>query len=116
MTHIATLEPEDGRIIVLFPDLPGCGTVGDTLDEALVLAAEALGGHVESLREIGGAIPVPRSLPSIRAEVDDLEKHVFECSLVLSDFKGNGFIARLGNRAKTNRQSTPSDPRTVQIL
>jgi len=71
MTYIATLKPEGGRITVLFPDLPGCGTVGDTLDDALVLAAEALGGHVESLREIGGMIPVPRSLASVRAGIDD---------------------------------------------
>lgn len=73
MTYIAMLKPEAGRITVLFPDLPGCGTVGDTLDEALVLAAEALGGHVESLREIGGIIPEPRPLSGIRAEVDDVD-------------------------------------------
>jgi predicted RNase H-like HicB family nuclease len=73
MTYIATLKPEDGRITVLFPDFPGCGTVGNTLDEVLALAAEALGGHVESLRDIGEAIPEPRSLSSIRAEIKDLD-------------------------------------------
>ena len=71
MTYIATLIPEHGRVTVLFPDLPGCGTVGDTLDDALTLATEALGGHVEALREIGGVIPEPRSLARIRAEIDD---------------------------------------------
>jgi len=82
MTYIATLKPENGRITVLFPDLPGCGTVGDTLDEALVLAAEALGGHVESLREIGGTIPVPRSLSDIRAEIDNLDTTLVAVPLI----------------------------------
>ncbi len=71
MAYIAILKPENGRVTVLFPDLPGCGTVGDTLDEALLLASEALGGHVECLREVGGTVPDPRPLSQVRAETVD---------------------------------------------
>ena len=43
------------------PDLPGCIAVGETRDEALRLIREAIGFHIESLREAGEAIPRPSS-------------------------------------------------------
>ena len=44
---------------VEFPDVPGCFTFGDTIEEALRYAAEALAGHLEVLRDIGQALPEP---------------------------------------------------------
>ena len=43
MTHyIAIVEEEEGKAIgVWFPDLPGCISAGDTLDEVMLNAAEA---------------------------------------------------------------------------
>lgn len=43
----AIFEPEDVGYSVLFPDLPGCGTQGDTLAEALSMAQEAIGLYLE---------------------------------------------------------------------
>jgi hypothetical protein len=45
MTHyIAVVEEGEGKAIgVWFPDLPGCDSAGDTLDEAMQNAAEAVG-------------------------------------------------------------------------
>lgn len=42
---------------VVVPDLPGCFSAGDTFDEALVNAREAIEGHLESLADHGEAIP-----------------------------------------------------------
>lgn len=42
---------------VSFPDLPGCVTEGDTLEEALSMAKEALGLHLYAMEEDGDNIP-----------------------------------------------------------
>jgi predicted RNase H-like HicB family nuclease len=44
---------------VVFPDLPGCTSDGATVQEAAVMAAEALALHVEGMREEGEPIPEP---------------------------------------------------------
>ncbi len=52
------LVPEDeGGFSVFVPALPGCYTQGDTRDEALSMAKEAITLHLESLREHGEPIP-----------------------------------------------------------
>lgn len=43
------------------PDLPGCGVVAETREEALRLVREAIELHLESLRQEGGAVPEPTS-------------------------------------------------------
>ena len=42
---------------VMVPDLPGCFSAGDTLEEAFANAVEAIDGHVEVVIADGGAIP-----------------------------------------------------------
>ncbi|PNM27226.1 type II toxin-antitoxin system HicB family antitoxin [Yersinia enterocolitica] len=42
---------------VTVPDLPGCFSAGDTMDEAILNAKEAITGHIELLVEMGGDIP-----------------------------------------------------------
>ena len=63
MTHtIAIVEEEDGRAFgVWFPDLPGFISAGDTLDEAMLNAAEALELWAEAMIENGQKIPTARS-------------------------------------------------------
>ena len=39
----------DGDYGVTVPDLPGCFTAGDTVDDAIVQAAEAIECHIEGL-------------------------------------------------------------------
>jgi predicted RNase H-like HicB family nuclease len=50
--------PEDGYGVV-FPDLPGCVTVGETVQDAAVMAAEAAQLHIDGMIEDGEAIPKP---------------------------------------------------------
>ncbi len=49
-------EPEGGYT-VLVPSLPGCVTYGDTIDEAIRMAKEAIQLYLESLQAHGEAIP-----------------------------------------------------------
>jgi predicted RNase H-like HicB family nuclease len=53
-----------------FPDLPGCGTTGRTLEELRRNAREAVGAHIGALRATGQ--PVPR--PSVA--VEEISVHV----------------------------------------
>jgi predicted RNase H-like HicB family nuclease len=51
-------ETEDGYGVV-FPDLPGCISSGDTVEAAYEHAFEALALHVEGMTEEGLALPDP---------------------------------------------------------
>lgn len=60
-------EPDpDGGYHAYAPELPGLHTEGDTLEEALSNAAEALGLYIEGLRDEGRSMDmgvVRRTLP-----------------------------------------------------
>lgn len=56
----AVFEPGDTKgYVITFPDLPGCITEGDTLENALVMAKEALELHLYGMEEDGDPIPQP---------------------------------------------------------
>ena len=55
----AVFVPNDGKVSVFFPDLPGCLPWGDTLEEAFACAIEALELHLGGLAEDGDLIPAP---------------------------------------------------------
>jgi predicted RNase H-like HicB family nuclease len=52
---------------VAVPDLPGCFSAGDTLDEAVAAAEEAAAAWIDTALDSGDPIPRPSSLESIRA-------------------------------------------------
>jgi predicted RNase H-like HicB family nuclease len=71
MTHYVAIVEDGGKdhaTGIWFPDLPGCFSGGDTLDEALHNAPEAIQLYIESMLEDGKAIPVPRSAREIKAD------------------------------------------------
>jgi predicted RNase H-like HicB family nuclease len=55
---VILLPLETGGYQVYFPDYPGCITVGDTIDEALKYAKEAMKLYLEAEAARGGD-PVP---------------------------------------------------------
>ncbi len=68
-SYIALLRKDpDSDFGVDFPDFPGCVTAGSTLDEARVMAAEALGGHIACLVESGHDIPESSTLDAVMAD------------------------------------------------
>jgi predicted RNase H-like HicB family nuclease len=58
------IEKGDRNYSAYVPDLPGCVSVGDTLEEAKAEIREAIGFHLAGMREDG--LPIPK--PSSRAE------------------------------------------------
>ena len=49
---------EDGSITAWVPALPGCVSQGESPEEALRNITEAIEGYLESLRDLGKALPV----------------------------------------------------------
>jgi predicted RNase H-like HicB family nuclease len=66
---LLTTEPEEGGYSVTVPTLPGLVTQGETLDEALANAREAIAFHLECLESEGQEIPT-EDRPPILAAVD----------------------------------------------
>lgn len=62
---------EDGTYGVVFPDVEGCSSGGDTLEEAVKNAEEALAQHLDVMNENGLAMPAPSELAQIAAEKPD---------------------------------------------
>ncbi|REA58858.1 type II toxin-antitoxin system HicB family antitoxin [Dyadobacter luteus] len=57
-TYKLRLLPEsDGGYTVFVPALPGCITYGETIDEAIEMAKEAISLYVEDLTDRGEPIP-----------------------------------------------------------
>ena len=68
-SYIALINKDVGSDYgVSFPDLPGCVTAGEDLDEARAFAEEALALHLAGLAEDGEAVPEPSSLEAVMAE------------------------------------------------
>lgn len=67
-THAYTvhLEPaEEGGYVVTVPALPGCVTQGETYEEALEMAKDAIEGWLETMAELGK--PIPKEPDAARA-------------------------------------------------
>lgn len=70
MRYPIAIEPrtEDSAYGVVIPDLPGCFSAGDTLEEAIAGAEEAGLAWIDAALDAGEAIPPPSSLEAIRAK------------------------------------------------
>ena len=77
--YVAIIEDTDPDAVSLwFPDLPGCISGGDDVDEALENAPEALAFYAQELGADGRRLPPPRTLDELRADpefADDLGNH-----------------------------------------
>ena len=70
MTYtVVLLKEQDGRYSVLVASLKGCATWGETLPEALRMAAEAIAAHLEGLEELG--LPIPANCDTVTFEMGD---------------------------------------------
>ena len=58
-TYPAILTFDDDGISIEFPDLPGCLSCADTIDEAVHNAHEVMGLYMYGLEEDGETIPEP---------------------------------------------------------
>ncbi len=58
-------DPEEGGYTVTVPALPGCITEGDTLEEALENARDAIQLYLDDLRACGEPIPEEAAPPEL---------------------------------------------------
>ena len=78
--YVAIIEDAgpDDPVSLWFPDLPGCISGGDDVEEALENAPEALAVYAQELSTDGRQLPPPRTLDELKADpefADDLGKH-----------------------------------------
>jgi predicted RNase H-like HicB family nuclease len=63
--YTVLIYPDEGAYSVTVPALPGCVTWGQTLDEAVASARDAIEGHVAALRETGQDVPEEDASPIV---------------------------------------------------
>lgn len=53
------IHQDDGSVYgVTVPDIPGCHSWGDTIEDAVRNAKEAISGHIETLLELGEPVDI----------------------------------------------------------
>ncbi len=67
MEYTVVIERPPENYAAWVPDLPGCVATADSQEELLDEIREAIGLHVESLREHGEPVPEPRSTATVVA-------------------------------------------------
>ena len=55
---------------VTVSDLPGCFSAGSTIDEAMLMAREAIELYLDTLVEDGRDIPIPTEIETLRSNPD----------------------------------------------
>jgi predicted RNase H-like HicB family nuclease len=68
MRYAIVIEQAGNNYSAYVPDLPGCVTTGDTIEEVETNIREAIAFHIDGLREDG--LPIPE--PSTRVEYCEL--------------------------------------------
>jgi len=62
MKYVYVIErADDGSFSAYVPDLPGCTTSGQTVDEVKRNIGDAVATYIDSLREHDEPVPPPRS-------------------------------------------------------
>ncbi len=62
MRYAIIIEGEPGNYSAYVPDLPGCVSVGDTVDEVTHEIQEAIRFHIEGLQEDNLPVPEPTTI------------------------------------------------------
>jgi len=78
----AVFTPEDGKMLVSVPDLPGCHTFGDDLAEAIEMAVDAAETWLWDAENKKETIPMPSGMEEARTFDDSPDAFV---SLIYAD-------------------------------
>jgi len=62
MRYAVVIERAEGNYAAYVPDLPGCVSTGETLEEVAKNIREAIQFHVEGLKEDGISVPEPSAI------------------------------------------------------
>jgi predicted RNase H-like HicB family nuclease len=69
--YIAFISTDGPVFSVAFPDFSGCISAGTNFEDAVLMAHEALAGHVECMKDASLQIPEPSSLTEIKKNWED---------------------------------------------
>ena len=81
MPHYVAIVEDAGpekAVGIWFPDLPGCFSAGDDIDEALRNAQDALALYADSQAREGRELPAPRTVSALKDDpgvAADLREH-----------------------------------------
>ncbi|MFN3546596.1 MAG: type II toxin-antitoxin system HicB family antitoxin [Mesorhizobium sp.] len=96
MRYIAFVHKEPDSVYgVSFPDLPGCISAGETIDDAVSNAVEALAGHVRMLEADGDLVPAPRDFDAIMADPELEEDRQGAMTTIVPLARDRGSTARI---------------------
>ena len=91
----ALFEPGEKKgYCIIFPDLPGCITEGDDMEEALHNAKEALELHLYGMEEDGDEIPSPTSPEKMELPAGSFTSLIEVWMPVIRDEMGNKAIKK----------------------
>ena len=93
-------EEEAGGYSVVFPDLQGCITEGDTLYEAVEMAEDALGIYLSTLKEDKEKAPEPSDPSEIKLNGKDV--------ISLVEWDEVAYMKKTDNRAVKKTLTIPS--------
>lgn len=83
--YVAVVERAGDGFSVFFPDVPGCTSAGDTLNEVVANAGDALASHIALSHQYGDELSEPRPLEDIPVDPEVEEYGRF---LVPADLPG----------------------------
>lgn len=92
----AVFHPEESGYSVRVPDLDGCFTQGETLDEAVEMTQEAIGLMLEDVADI----PTPSNPASVSVQADEF--------IVVIPFDRAAYLRRHDTRAVKKTLTIPS--------
>jgi len=81
---------EEGGYIVSCPQLPGCVTQGETVEEALAMVKDAIQGYITSLQKHGE--PIPPSLEK-KNNAKDIKRGVLHSIIKQSGLSKEKFMS-----------------------
>ena len=94
--YIAFIHKDPDSIYgVSFPDVPGCISAGDTIDDAVRNAVEALSGHIRMLEADGDSVPSPRDFDAIMNDPELAEDREGAMTTVVPLVRDRGSSTRI---------------------
>ena len=81
--YVGLIDGKAGGYGIIFPDLPGCTAMGDTVEAAIGNGADAMRLWAEVTGERGASVPPPRAFEAMRGESDVREALAGGATVVL---------------------------------
>ena len=111
IVYLSVFERTDNGYSVYFPDLPGCITVGDSIEETTKNAKECLALHVYGLLKDNEQLPTPsETIKDIDSNdmivpisvFPELEKRKFDNKKVKTNCTISNWVKELGEQNNVN--------------